>query len=206
MDPALRLDLGAILTGGAAKRMGGRKADLEVAGRTLTEHVHLRIKDSCVKVVCVGGDRALAPEGIELIPDLFPGADSLGGIATALKYALDEMGPEAWVLCVGCDMPLISPRVIELIASRRRGRDVVATHTGPGYEPLCSIYRAGIYPLLEERILAGLLRVRDVFALADTVVVGRDELQEADPGLAGFCNVNSPADLAKVSRALMERA
>lgn len=182
--------------------MGGRKADLVVGGLTLAAHVHRRISPFCGEVVCVGGSAYLSGIGVETIPDRFPGADSMGGIATALHYALEKYGENAWVLCVACDMPLISPEVLSLIIGRREGRDIVATHTGPGYEPLCSLYRAGVYPVLERRIAEGNLRLRDIFGLVNTLTVGEAELRRLDPELVSFSNVNRPEDVATVLKNL----
>ena len=199
---AARLELGAILTGGAASRMGGRKADLTIGGLSLAEMTHGCIAPLCRNVVCVGGKGFLADRGVPTIPDLFPGADSMGGVATALKYALDNMGPDSWVLCVGCDMPFISPALLTLLSSKREGCDIVTPHSGPGFEPLCSLYRAGIFPVFDRRIKAGWLSIRDVFPQVATKTVREEELRSVDPRLCSFVNVNRPGDLEAVRKIL----
>lgn len=206
MGPAVRIDYGAILTGGAARRMGGSKADMPIGGVPLVELAYRSIARSCREVYCVGGTAYLASLGIPTIPDLFPGADSLGGTATALKHALDLSGPNAWVLVTGCDMPLDKAPVLDLLASRREGRDIVAPHVGLGFEPMCTLYRAGVYPVFEEQIRAGNLRIRDVFNKVGTGIVGVEELRAVDPGLHAFVNVNRPEDLEMVRRLEAEGA
>lgn len=191
------IDYGAILTGGAARRMGGRKADMPIGGVPLVELAYRSIAASCREVYCVGGPSYLARLGVPTIPDLFPGADSLGGIATALKRALDLSGPSAWVLVTGCDMPLPKAAVVELLAAKKAGRDIVTPHVGLGFEPMCTVYRAGVYPVFEEQIRAGNLRIRDVFNKVTTGIVNLDELKKVDPELNAFVNVNRPEELAR---------
>lgn len=202
MDVETSIDLGAVLAGGRARRMGGRKADLEIGGMTLVERSYRRISPLCRETVCVGGEDFLKSLGVKTLPDLFPGADSMGAIATALFYALNEYGPESWVLAVGCDMPLISPELVMLLAGKRVGRDVVVPKTAPGFEPLCALYRAGIYPVLETLIFQGNLRLRDVFFRVNAQIVEEDELRLADPGLLSFANVNRKEDLPAIVKIL----
>lgn len=195
MSSGRLIDYGAILTGGAARRMGGSKADLLLGGVMMVELTWRAISSSCGQTICVGGKPYLAHLGVETIPDLFPGADSLGGIGTALSHALNHSGADAWVLCVGCDMPLISPQILSLLASKSEGRDIVVPHVGPGYEPFCALYRAGIYPVVKAHVDAGNLRIRDIFKEVALEVVQAEELRSIDPLLNSFSNINEPVDL-----------
>lgn len=188
------IDYGAILTGGAARRMGGSKADLLLGGVMLVEHTWRAISSACAQTVCVGGKSYLSHLGVETIPDLFPGADSLGGIGTALAYALNQRGENAYVLCVGCDMPLIRPQILSLLSSRAKGHDIVVPHVGPGYEPFCALYRSGIFPVVKAHVEAGNLRIRDIFKEVALEVVTAEELRIIDPDLNSFANINSPED------------
>ena len=80
---------GAVLCGGASRRMGRDKALIEVDGRPLAA----RVADAVVEagagaVVAVGGDlAALRAAGLAAVPDDEPGAGPLVGVVTALAVA-----------------------------------------------------------------------------------------------------------------------
>lgn len=189
--------LGAVLAGGKAVRMGGRKADLVVRGRTLADRTLSRIEPFCNRMAVVGGDFIPGRGGVPTIPDLYPGTGTIGGVATALKYALDEMGEDAWVLCVACDMPFLRPELLSLLAGLKEGCDAVVPRTAAGFEPLCSLYRAGIHPVFLDKISDGDLRVRKVFELVRTRYVDEHELKRADPDLVSFVNLNTMEEVEK---------
>lgn len=199
------IPLAAILTGGKASRMGGRKERLTLAGRPLVEHVYGRVRQAARRVVCVGGEGGLGGQGVETIPDLFPGADSLGGIATALIHARLMLGEDALVLCVACDMPFVEPDLLLALFGLAGGRDIVVPRTGAGYEPLCALYRARAADLFADRARRGELRIRDVFALLPTLEVEESTLRRHDPALVSFWNVNRPGDLERAETLLRER-
>ncbi len=203
----LPIALGAILTGGRARRMGGRKADLVIEGKSLVERVHERIAPLCGEVVCVGGEEYLAHVGVATIPDLYPGANSMGGIATALKYAGEIFGPRAPVLAVACDMPMLDPAVLSLLArSLGDTDDVAVVRTEFGYEPLCAVYRASAFDVFARCIEGGELRIAATFAGLAVRRITTAELAGVDPELTTFLNVNRPDDLEKVRRLMAAHA
>jgi molybdopterin-guanine dinucleotide biosynthesis protein A len=142
---------------------------------------------------------------VETIPDLFPGADSLGGIATALAHARRTVGEDALVLCVACDMPFVEPNLLRALFELADDCDVDVPRTEAGYEPLCALYRARASDLFADRARRGELRIRDVFTLLPTVAVEESMLRRHDPALISFWNVNRPGDLEKAESLLRER-
>ena len=91
-----------MLTGGASTRMGRDKALLRVDGRPLALLVASTLRAAgAARVVAVGGDAvALGAHGLEVVPDLHPGAGPLGGLLTALIAARTEV-----VVVLACDLP-----------------------------------------------------------------------------------------------------
>lgn len=102
---------GAVLCGGASRRMGRDKALIVVDGRPLA----LRVADAvtaagAADVVAVGGDTdALRAGGLTVVADADPGAGPLTGIVTALAATSDDI-----VFVAACD--LVAPSV-EAIAT-----------------------------------------------------------------------------------------
>src|SRR5688572_7864759 len=76
----------AVLCGGVSRRMGTDKALVEIDGTPMAVRVARALTAAGARrVIAVGGDaRALASAGLEVVPDLEPGAGPLGGVVTAL--------------------------------------------------------------------------------------------------------------------------
>lgn len=93
--PALSPFAGAVLCGGASRRMGRDKALIVVDGRPLA----VRVADALAAagadpVVAVGGDLvALRSAGLAAVPDLEAGGGPVGGIVTALGAAATGRPP-----------------------------------------------------------------------------------------------------------------
>jgi molybdenum cofactor guanylyltransferase len=90
--PAVPPFTGAVLCGGASRRMGRDKAFIPVGGRTLVRRVADALEAAgATPVVAVGGDlAALRAEGLTAVPDDAPGAGPLAGIVTALGPGRDR--------------------------------------------------------------------------------------------------------------------
>jgi molybdopterin-guanine dinucleotide biosynthesis protein A len=80
---------GAVLTGGASRRMGRDKALVEVDGQAMASRVVGALRAAgASEAFTVGGDlAALRRLGLDARPDRWPGAGPLGGIVTALHEA-----------------------------------------------------------------------------------------------------------------------
>jgi len=182
--------------------MGMDKAGLVLEGVTLLERVLARVSAVARRVVVVGGEPRLEHRGIPTLPDLYPGANAMGGIATALRHAADTLGPEVPVLCTACDLPFLEPTLLAQLWEVSAGWDVVVPRVPEGYEPLCALYRATCLGVLEEEIGRGNLRILDVFRRVRTREVPEPELRRFDPELRSFVNLNRPTDLERARRLL----
>lgn len=108
--------VGAVLTGGASRRMGRDKALIEVDGRPMAVTVaRTLLTAGASEVVAVGGDaEGLSAAGLDVVPDRYPGEGPLGGIITALGHfaALDLP-----VMVLACDLPTPSASNVAATAS-----------------------------------------------------------------------------------------
>ena len=168
---------GAVLTGGAGRRMGRPKALVEVDGRAMV----LRVADAlaaggCPVVRLVGGDRRLADvTGLDMIDDLWPGEGPLGGVIAALEAVRGD------VLVAACDLPdLDAATVAAVIAGGAGTVDVavaVTTRLQPALArwnraaqaPLAAAFRCGerslhgaLAPLRVERVAVSPAAMRNV--------------------------------------------
>ncbi len=125
--PAPARVVGAVLCGGASRRMGRDKALIEVDGVALARRVaDALIAGGCDEVLAVGGDAgALADLGLTPVPDRWAGEGPLGGLATALSEGASR-GADALVL-TPCD--LLDPSA-EVVVALLAALDDAATVDG----------------------------------------------------------------------------
>lgn len=198
MTPSIR---GAVLAGGGATRFGGRpKGLMEVGGRRILD----RVVDTMIAalgapplLVANAADAPTWRTDLECVPDIRPGAGSLGGIYTAL---VSGAGP---VLCVGWDMPFLDRALLATLAVESAGYDVflpdsgVAEHGSGGLEPLCAVYGPACRAPVERAMAGGRFQA---ISFHDSVRVGTLPLDRVrafgDPAVL-FFNVNRPEDLER---------
>lgn len=192
----------AVLTGGMSRRMGTDKALVELRGRTMLEWVVDAVASVSDDVFLVGDRPAYHFLGLRVVPDTYPGAGALGGIATALRHARHDR-----VLVVACDMPGISPRLLAAMAGIEDEADVIVPSTPAGrseqgdgrtYETLHAIYRRRCLPAIERRIAVGELKIAGLLDDVRVLVLDEAWLRTHDPELASFDNANTPDEVDKL--------
>jgi molybdopterin-guanine dinucleotide biosynthesis protein A len=201
-DPIVSGISAAVLAGGASRRMGTDKALLEVAGRPLLARV-IEVLRGLGDDVFVVGDRAQYRRfGARVVPDAYPGAGALGGIATALRHAQYDV-----TVVVACDMPFLSVEVLQAMALEPRDYDVLvpvkegerSTRGGDRtFETLHAIYSRACLPVIEQCIQRGDLKVTDLFSHVRVRVLSNDWVRAIDPDGRSTVNVNDPAELQRV--------
>jgi molybdopterin-guanine dinucleotide biosynthesis protein A len=182
---------GAVLTGGASRRMGRDKALVDVDGRALAAIVADALHGAGADgpVLAIGGDRpALALMGLEPVADDHPGEGPLAGIITALSRAHHED-----VVVLACDLPGVDADAVRLVLAALADEPdahVAAAVDGDGrVQPLHAAWRRSTLPRVQEALERGERSVRRM--MVDLVVVavpGVDPLALAD--------VDTPAELA----------
>jgi molybdopterin-guanine dinucleotide biosynthesis protein A len=183
---------GILLVGGASRRFGSPKALALWEGQTLAARAWETLGEACGERLAVG---KLA-DGLELpfpvLDDGTPTRAALAGIVTGLKAARTEL-----CVVVPVDTPLVSPRVLLALAEPLqvtdcykvdRPADAAVTQAGP----LPAAFRRSALAVLERRLAAGSLAVRDALAEVETRMV------EADAAL--LANVNTPEELYELER------
>lgn len=178
---------GAVLTGGASRRMGRDKALLEVEGATLAERVVACLVTAGVDdVVCVGGDRdALQARGLAVLADRLPGQGPLGGVLTALDHP--DAGDAVVILAVDLADP--DPHLVrELVAALHDDADLVVPLVDDRRQWLHGVWRrATATPVVAAALAAGEravhrgasgLRVRDLVDVSPTAVADLDRPED----------------------------
>jgi molybdenum cofactor guanylyltransferase len=192
---------GVILAGGRSRRMGGfPKALLPFGGRPLIQHIAETLRSSLPDCLVVTNTPELYGSlGLPMVGDVFPEAGSLGGIYSGLRAAPGEAA-----LCVACDMPFLSARLVAYLAGRAAEADVVIPDAGGELQPLHAVYGKACLPAMERRLRAGQLKVVGFFDEVTVIRVPTEAVEPfVDPQVA-FMNLNTPEDLAR-ARALWDR-
>lgn len=190
-----------ILAGGQSRRLGRDKAVEPFAGEPLLRRVIRRaaagVNAGAGAVVIVVADAARAAalpltHEHRTAVDAFPGRGPLGGIYTGLTAARTD-----WSLVVACDLPLLSPPLLQHLAGLRHGVDAIAPVIDGRPEPTHALYSRRCRPAIAARIRAGQLKAADLFDDIAVRYVDETEMRRFDLDLRSFFNINRPADLAR---------
>lgn len=177
--------VGAVLAGGAGRRMGGDKAMASLDGRPLIDRPLTALR-ACGfdEVVVVAKAATTLPPGVTRWDEPDQPRHPLTGIVHALRTAA---GRAVFVCAV--DMVRLDPEaVLRVCAAARPGdRAVVAEHDGR-LQPLCALYLPAALETLEAAPPDAALK-RTVATLEPRRVVFDDD--------APFLNVNDPGDLRR---------
>lgn len=188
---------GCILCGGASRRMGTDKADLQVGSRTLLEQAICELDPLCGEVLLASGNRKRETEaGLRCILDETPGAGPLAGIAAALAAASGEY------LCVlACDMPGVETRHYQRLLDEMKNRDLDACwfRTAGRDEPLFAVYGKNCLPAMRASLAAGRNKVMEFHEQPGpegrALLTGTLELSLEESTCSR--NLNTPEDLAR---------
>ena len=187
-DPRLG---GAVLCGGASRRMGTDKATLSVDGSALVRRSADALTAAGVDpVVAVGGALAdLRQLGLDAVADGWPGEGPLGGIVTALGGA-DRWWPDADAVAVlACDLLAPSQDVIGALAAEvRAGADLAVPVVDGRDQWLHAVWSTGATEVLRSRFEAGIRAPRRAVEALRVVRLAVD-----DTGVAR--DADTPADL-----------
>ncbi|KAF0111075.1 MAG: molybdopterin-guanine dinucleotide biosynthesis protein A [Chloroflexi bacterium] len=182
-----------ILAGGRSQRMGQNKALMLFHGIPLIQRVANRVSSTATEINIISNEEPLYKFlNLPIFPDQIPQKGVLGGILTAFLRA-----GQSFVAPVGCDLPFISPALLnaELKIILESDVDIVIPESKNGLEPLHAVYRRSTcLPLVEKSILRGDNRIISWFdhALVRTLVLS--EVSQFDPDPHIFLNLNYPDD------------
>lgn len=211
MEPGQSSPLSAaVVAGGMSRRMGTDKAliPLEQGGPTMIEIVIDRLRSVADDIRIVAAGR---PEyerfGLPVVPDDFPEAGTLGGIATAVRHAVHEH-----CLVVACDMPLLDEELLRAMAAEPRDYDVLAPQVAGEsrqggsafFQTLHAVYGKGCLGPMSRQLAQGNRRVIGFFPQVRVRAFPEERARAIDPDLHAFFNANSPEALEQV-RAIARR-
>ena len=187
--------VGVVLAGGLSSRLGHDKALVRLhdggTADLLSRTAHL-LRGLTDDVFVVGRSHP----GYACLPDLLPGRGPVGGIATALTHASGSA-----CLVLSCDLPFMTPEVLEHLVKKREGRPAGAhatlyrqRETGH-FECLVAVYEPEALPYFRLCMEGNLLKISQVVPKHEQHCI---DYPAADS--LPFFNINYPADLEAARR------
>ncbi len=131
--------VGAVLVGGAGRRMGGVAKGLLPApsGEPIALALTRAFEAIGWEPVLVGDAVAYAALGLRAVADEPAGVGPIGGLCAALGYA-----GERCVIVVGCDMPFVDAATLAALAAHPSRAPALAPREADRWEPLLSRWDA----------------------------------------------------------------
>ena len=181
--------LGAVLAGGAGRRIGGNKALVELDGQPLLHYPLAVLHAVLGEVVVMCKESTPLPElgGLAAVwcePE--EPRHPLAGVTCALRQA----GGRAVLVCAG-DMPLVSDELVRTLLTATPGdAAAVVPSAGGRLQPLLALYCPSALPVLE---------AMQPGEPATAVVERLDPLVVAIDDEDAFFSVNEPEDVLRAS-------
>lgn len=183
-----------ILAGGDSRRMGQDKATLAFDGKPLLQHV----TDAVTQVfpyVMISVRQPRDGTDLPQVCDARNEAGPLAGLAATL-----EVIETPWMFAVACDMPFVSPALIDFLAQQRFGHQAVVPVVQGYPQPLAAFYSASCLDAMREVLESeGKHSLRAVLERLDVCYVDEAQMLEHDPQLRSFFDLDTPEDVAAVS-------
>jgi molybdenum cofactor guanylyltransferase len=183
-----------ILAGGDSQRMGRDKASLMLSEQTLLQRVIATMQQIFPEVII--SVRQPRPE-IDL-PQVcdeqpnegMPGAGPLAGLVAGLSTVTTP-----WAFVVACDMPFVEPAVVELLGKFRSTYQAVVPVVQGHPQPLAAFYANSCLAVMRESLTTQDKSLRGVLRMLDVCYVDQAGLQDADPQLRSFVDLDTPQDV-----------
>ncbi|HEY0317758.1 MAG TPA: NTP transferase domain-containing protein [Solirubrobacterales bacterium] len=187
--------LGAVLAGGAGRRLGGAKATAELGGRPLIRHPLAALRAAGLESIVVAKpDTELPALDCEVVLEPESPRHPLCGIVAALRRADGRA-----LVVVACDMPLAAPALLAELAAA--AEPLVVPAPGGRTQPLQARFGAELLPALEEALAREEPLRRTVESLGGRELGDAELARFGDPDRL-FLNVNDEGDLRRAERAL----
>jgi molybdopterin-guanine dinucleotide biosynthesis protein A len=147
-----------ILAGGQSSRMGRDKALLSFQGLSFLENICLIAQDCAVQVSVITPwperYQLIIPQCCQIINEPLPTRGPLLAFALALTFVSTD-----WVLLLPCDLPLLTPPIIQawsrLLDTVPENAIALVPRCSDRWEPLCAFYHRRCLASLQSYIQQG---------------------------------------------------
>ena len=196
-----------ILAGGFSRRFGQDKALVVLTGKPLILHVIDRVSEVVDEVLVVVSSETqkntfetILEKKATLVIDKDDSQSPLVGAITGF-----EMSNAKYSLLLPCDTPLVSTQIIQFLLDMGANKSAAIPRWPNGYiEPLQAVYRTeSALTAARSALKQGRLNMKSMIDnLRGVRYVSTMVLDQLEPDLLTFFNVNTPEDLKKAEALL----
>jgi molybdopterin-guanine dinucleotide biosynthesis protein A len=187
---------GIILSGGKSLRMGQNKAFIKIEGVPIINRTSALFKELFQEVIIVTNEKELFKNlDLKVYTDILPNKGALGGLYTGIYFSQFN-----YSFCVACDMPFINKSLVQYLAKKIEGEDVIVPRTKDGLQPLHALYSKNCLHPIKVAIDQGKYKIMDFYSMVKVRIVEEDEFISIDPSKGSFINVNTPDELITIVR------
>lgn len=188
---------GIILAGGKSSRMGRDKSLLQIADKTLIEHVVDAIRDFVKEIIIVTNEEEKYSflDNVSFVPDIEKNQGPLIGLISGISSINTD-----WCFVTSCDMPLIDGGIINYLWQHRYGYIVTPSSIG-GFEPMVSIYSKNVLPYAFDFILENKKSINGFITYINSfnlVKIIDKKILEEKFGYEVFLNINDESDYIRL--------
>jgi molybdopterin-guanine dinucleotide biosynthesis protein A len=196
-----------ILAGGYSKRFGRDKGSVVLAGKPLIRHVIERVSNVVDEIIVVVSSKnqkeklePILDKKTNFTMDKSEFQSPLVGTITGFESAKGEVS-----LLLPCDAPLVSTQIVQFLLDMCTGRSAAIPRWPSGYiEPLQAAYHTkSALSAAKTALEQGNLNMRSMIDnLSRVRYVSTMVLEQMEPNLLTFFNVNTPQDLKRAESLL----
>ena len=118
-----------------------------------------------------------------------------GGPLSGLVAALGRVATP-WAFVVACDMPFISPGMVEQLAGHRARQHAVIPLVHGQLQPLAAFYATNAIPWLRASMALGDKSMMGAIRHLNVSYVDETQMLRFDPQLRSFFDLDTPDDMA----------
>ncbi|MCS6935960.1 MAG: molybdenum cofactor guanylyltransferase [Candidatus Bipolaricaulota bacterium] len=181
-----------VLAGGRSLRLGRDKALLPWGESTVIEHVVARCQSLSDDLLVITGEKIRYSDllRVPIVADEIVDCGPMGGLYTGLKRARYE-----YSLAVACDMPLVRPELVQLLAQERVHRSWAIVPEVNGHRvPTLALYHKSCLSIIEQLLSRERTSLQALLDAVSVRVIPEERVRESDPDLRSFVNLNRLED------------
>ena len=195
---------GVILSGGLAARYDGtEKAFLQVGGIRILDRIYEIYRELFDEIILVTNTPEKFLEwDLLIVSDLFQIRSSLTGIHAGLFYMTNP-----YAFFSACDTPFLKKEIVESVIGKIEAQiDIVMPETSAGFEPLCAAYSKRCLEAAQNNLEQKKLKITRTFRKSRIKTISEKALRKIDPELLSFFNINTPEDLQRAEKMILQGA
>lgn len=179
-----------ILAGGDSRRMGRDKAMMPFADKALIQSV-ITIMQGLFPATILSVREHRQEIDLPQVCDM----QTNGGPLTGLVSTLGRIATP-WAFVVACDMPFVSPELVEQLATYRAQQQAVVPVVHGYLQPMVAFYSISCIPVMRATLSLGDKSLSGAIRNLDVSYVDEVQMQKSDAELRSFIDLDTPQDWA----------